>query len=266
MSEIQPIPHPDVEALEKRERRALRKRRASVLPLLLDVVEHLTHARGETPFYVQVGAHDGITADPMYDRAITKTWSGLLLEPSSVYCEKLKTLYADRDDMKIRQLGVSSKKSKLSLYRVHEDHLDPYPEFITGCASLDRGSLLGHMARHSPDAEDHIVAETVQLDPLRTILTREKIKRIDALIIDVEGHEVEVFDSFDLKKTKPTLVMFEHKHLARKVNRELATKFTEQGYRVAKVGQDTVMLPQALATPGLWSAIEGLGAALVDPE
>jgi FkbM family methyltransferase len=45
---------------------------------------------------------------------------------------------------------------------------------------------------------------------LETILERHKIETIDILDIDVEGTELDVWNSFDYKKHKPKIVIIEH--------------------------------------------------------
>ncbi|MEJ6393738.1 FkbM family methyltransferase [Gymnodinialimonas sp. 2305UL16-5] len=252
-------------AMQRAEKRQMRRRRSAILPLLLDLVEQTAQAAGKRPFYVQVGAHDGVLGDPLCDRTIAHRWSGLLLEPSAIYYDQLCALYPDRPDMIIRNLGVSAKKEKLTLFRVDEAHRAAYPFSIAGCASLNRKLLLDHMMRHSAEADAHICTETVQLDPLRTVLRREKITRIDMLIVDVEGHEIEVFDSFDLSKAAPRLIWYEHKHLARQANRALMSRFLDEGYKPARVGQDTAVLHPSLATEGVVTTLVELGATLAKP-
>lgn len=250
--------------LQNEERQGRKHRRSLVLPLFLDQVECAVAVSDRRPRYVQVGAHDGVTADPMFERNKAGKWDGLLLEPSTVYFSRLVDLYQNRPEMVVRNVGVSKASSQMTLYRVDETMTGLYTDDIAGCASLDRQLLLTHMRKQNGNAEEHICEETVQLEPLGTILTQEDVSAFDLLIVDVEGHEVSVFDSFRLTDYSPKLVWYENKHIGRKANRDLMRGFREQGYLTFKVGQDTAVVHRSIAREDIVAVASALGAVAFD--
>ena len=258
MNEIITPEAQDIAALLRKERRRKKYRLSLVLPFFLDLVEQAAKAARRRPRYVQVGANDGMIDDPMRDRASSGVWDAVLIEPSSVYLSELKALYRDNPNVKLLKTGISDSTGTLDLFRMDERYADKYPVYLRGRASLDRNVLISTMRRSSEYSDKHIVAEQIQLEKLQTILGRMRVGRVDVLVVDVEGHEQQVFDSLDLAKTTPKLIFYEHKHLARADNRDLVRKFESAGYSVVRLRQDTLAVNKCLATPSLMKLVQSL--------
>jgi hypothetical protein len=89
-----------------------------------------------------------------------------------------------------------------------------------GHSSFDRNLNLAEVKPHGT-----LEVRTRTLDE---ILTEAGTKRVDFVSIDVEGHELEVLDGFDLSRWRPRLVLIEDLLLHIRLHRYLA----RQGYRV----------------------------------
>lgn len=257
---------PDSIELQKhrrQQRRAAKRRASLVLPLVLDFCELSEAREGRAPRYVQVGAHDGQHSDPMVERAIDGRWTGLLMEPSVAYFQRLQTLHKGRDGMVLVNAGVSSEAGEMTLYRISDAAAHLYSADLAGCASLTRDNLVRHMAKDGPVTEDHVVGETVRLEPLRQLVVEHGFSDAAGLIIDVEGHEAEVFAGFDFAQFAPRFIFFEHKHLPQPAYREIVEKCHNADYQLFRLRQDTLCLGPDLASPGLVAAIEGLEGRLL---
>ena len=126
-------------------------------------------------------------------------WSGLCIEPNTI--DYLKCLKIRKN---VLNAAVSSTEGKQKFYycekipslsglKIHDEN---YKEIMVNCLRLD------------------------------SIMKRYKIKHIDLLSIDTEGTEVDVLNSFDIRKVKPRIIIVEH--ITRKIeNVELKEYFDQ---------------------------------------
>src|ERR1700677_3287835 len=61
-----------------------------------DVICRHMFAHGEGCVFIQVGAYDGLSTDPLRKYIARCPWSGVMLEPQPRPAERLRELYADR--------------------------------------------------------------------------------------------------------------------------------------------------------------------------
>lgn len=148
----------------------------------------------ETGFYVDVGAnHERLHSVTKY--FYDKGWNGINIEPIPRLITEFNK--ARKRDVNL-QVGVSKNKGKLKLR--------DYPDF-------DGLSTLSDDSKNEPTKIDlpHIDYE-VKVERLDYILTKNNVKKIDFLKIDVEGYEFEVLQSNDWNKFRPTVVCIEANH------------------------------------------------------
>src|SRR6266404_3657646 len=71
--------------------------------------------------FIQIGAFDGITADPLR-RYIEKCgWSGVLVEPQCRAVEQLRELYKGNDRIIILQAALDRERGKRTLFTVESE-------------------------------------------------------------------------------------------------------------------------------------------------
>lgn len=163
---------------------------------------------------VQVGANDGKMADPVYPFIKKGGWTGLLIEPHPLYFKELQSLHANSPGLVPRNLAISDEPGTLELFHLNEAARDRYPHGLRGCASLERSrmedALQRGKKRHNVTIRDDDISSTrVEVSKLETVLKEEGLRRADIVVIDVEGHETRVLNSFNLKALKPKLVIIE---------------------------------------------------------
>ncbi|AHM05152.1 hypothetical protein roselon_02854 [Roseibacterium elongatum DSM 19469] len=236
-----------------------RRVKSLALQLLFEIADQWTEGRA---FCVQVGANDGVIADPLNPFLTKRGWGGLLMEPNPLYFRRAEALHADNDRVTVRNIGCSSEPGTLPLYHLGEAHEHLYRRNARGTASLDRAWLHDALAKESEVFdESHIAVTEVQLDRLDDILAREGVTRADVLVIDVEGHEAEVLAGLDLLALNPVLARVECTD--RKRTRALMPVLAAGGRSVYKIAGELIAL-----APELREAIEvdhllqtlGLGA------
>lgn len=70
---------------------------------ILDALEE----KVDSVFFVEIGACDGVSGDPIYHKAIRYNWSGLLIEPISASFQKLQQNYTTNPNVVFENVAIS---------------------------------------------------------------------------------------------------------------------------------------------------------------
>lgn len=139
-------------------------------------------------YFVDLGANDPIKESQTYH--LEKLgWKGILIEPLPYYVNLLKK----KRKAKVLQYAASSPQN-------HNKKL----KFIVAGGH----STLNHMPIALGDFSKKTIDVTCKT--LNSILEKNKTPfNFDLISIDIEGHELEMFKGFNLKKWKPKLILLE---------------------------------------------------------
>ena len=219
---------------EARRRAAQDRNRA----LLIDRVRAAVAGVSE-PFFVTVGANDGVMLDPLAEMVRSEgRWRGLLVEPVPHLFARLQANYPDAARFTLAQVAVADRSGELPFYYVNErarQELPGMPDWFDGLGSFDRS----HIARWEGGVlEPYIVEASVPCLPLPALLARHGVRRVDLLLIDTEGYDYQVLRQVDLVATPPAAVLVEYKHLTGPDHKALRTLLRRHGYRVYDCHQD----------------------------
>ena len=178
-------------------------------------LEQLFYKRlGPNFFFVQIGANDGISFDPIYNLVTKENVHGVALEPVASIFEKLKRNYIDFPNVIPVNKAIHKTEKEMVLYRVNPDNKQ-YPDWTIGTASFDRGHHdLGKISN------DDIIEEKVECISLDDLISEYKINHIDLLQIDTEGYDYEIIKMIDFNKMAPAIISFEHGFSAGIMNKE----------------------------------------------
>jgi len=192
--------------------------------------------RGEQFFFVQIGAHDGITEDPIHRYVIEYRWAGLLVEPQPKVFEHLVANYAGQSRLEFLNAAIAWKDGVATLYTVPTNGL---PSAVQGMASFDSRLLLKQIPHGTPVIE--LIVRTVSLESL---FRTRKISRLDLLQIDTEGFDYEIIKMIDYEKIRPEIIHYEHIHLSRADREACEQLLASHGYRLHCSGQNTTAIIQ----------------------
>jgi FkbM family methyltransferase len=196
---------------------------------------------------LQIGANDGVAGDPL-ERLFRKTaWTGVLVEPIPHLADALAAHYAGRQGVVVERAAVAETDGKTRIFRLtHEPGVTP--SWFQQLASLDRSVLAKHRTL-IPDVESRIVEDVVPSVTVSTLLSRHRLKRVDLLVIDAEGHDFRILDQFDLSSLRPLVVMFEHQHLTLHEKESAYRQLRLGGYRWIETPEgDSLAWRQAIAS------------------
>ena len=198
---------------------------------------HLWELLHDDFFFVQVGAHNGVTSDPFNAMLTAGQWNALLIEPQRPFMDMLETIYADREKVHCCQAAVGEKDGSVKMFMVRSDARD-LPYWVSQLASLRYEVIASHEDR-VPGLRQWIVETEVPSRKLSTLVTEVRFPRVDLLAIDVEGYDFEVVKQIDDLAFLPKMVYYEHRHLADDQYRQSLKFLKDRGYRTESFDGDT---------------------------
>jgi len=196
------------------------------------VIRLLSELRNGSVSFVQVGANDGEFLDPISPCIDPRSWSGLVIEPIPHYFGRLKQRYAEFANVTPLQCAVGNDCSQRPMYYVDDgilgkDEGTDGPEWLKGIASFS----IEHLLRHGV-ARQSIKQISVEVRGGSDILRQHLPGAIDLLVVDVEGAEREVLESFELQASQPACIIFECEHLGADDEKTLKELLQDCGYSI----------------------------------
>ena len=187
--------------------------------------------------FLQIGAFDGVTSDPLHEYVVQHDWEGLLVEPQPYYFRQLRETYANEDGLQFVQAAIDHENGFRTLYTV-DTEVEGVPESAGGLASFDRDVLLSH-SDIIPGLNSLVVEREVKTYNLMSLLDKYTLDP-DIIQVDVEGFDYEVLSMIDFEKIYPQVIHFESKHLSRNHSLKASKYLVSNGYRITKSNVDTV--------------------------
>lgn len=146
-------------------------------------------------YFVEVGAYDGEFVSNTSFLA-DHGWNGLYIEPIYEFYEKCLKRHEDNDVI-VANVAIGLEEGETKIYR---------GDTLT---TLDKEQMLRYReidwAQHISFHED--ICDQMRLDTLMERL--EVPKNFDLLVVDVEGKESEIFQTFELSEWKPKMIIVE---------------------------------------------------------
>jgi FkbM family methyltransferase len=158
-------------------------------------------------FFIQIGACDGASFDPIYKFVVRnhKKVRGIVIEPLSDYFKELQRNYKKYPNIVPVPLAIHNAQKEMILYRVNPSRMKDLPKWAKGIASFNRNhhKLLGIPS-------DLIIQEKVPCISFAQLLDDYRVEKIDLMQIDTEGYDGEVILGIDFNYIKPKIIHFEH--------------------------------------------------------
>ena len=193
-------------------------------------------------FFVQVGSNDGIQGDPLHEIIIAnKHWRGIFIEPVGFLFERLKQNYENADRFIFEKKAIAPNRGVIDFYYVSEKAKaelgDALPNWYDQLGSFDKNHILKHL---DGILEPYIISEGINTSPLQDIFDKHKVTNVDLIHIDAEGYDFKVLSTIDFSRYKPSVILYEHKHLS-DVDRKSAESLLKQnGYSCIQYAEDTL--------------------------
>lgn len=179
--------------------------------------------------FVQVGAFDGVSNDPIHGIVREFGIRGLIVEPQEGAFEMLRKNYADQPRVLLVRAAVSAVEETRDFFTVKDSPLQ--------VASFDRSHL-----RKSKVPEEKIVRTEIRCRTLEGLRREHGFRKFDLVQIDAEGHDYEIIKTIDFGTAKPSLIRFEHIHLSERDCTECIRMLAGLGYRFLSEKSDIIAL------------------------
>lgn len=197
--------------------------------------------------FVQVGANDGVLADPILPYVRDSAWTGVMIEPHPTYFKDLQALHGGRDRIRLENCAVSDQPGTLELHFLAEAERENYPDWARGCASMTEARMYDAIAGHRLDGTDCVISRdidhvSVPARRLDDILDGRAEDTPDFILADVEGFEVSVLKSVDLTQLPLRAAMIECNKSDRKDENEIARLLAQAGLVTFRLRGDLLAL------------------------
>ena len=191
--------------------------------------------------FIEIGTSN---FDTLIQTAID-TATGLSIEPIKHYLDCLP------NKPKVKKLNIAVSRDNtdgvLDVYYVPEDVIvaKGLPDWLKGCNSI--GDY--HLQHKNLNVTDLVVKQSVLMVPIADIFIEHDVTELYYLKIDTEGSDSEIMlHLYEYLKTEPSTkypkkILFESNELSDNAQIDLVkSKFAELGYKVAYVGNDTILV------------------------
>jgi FkbM family methyltransferase len=204
----------------------------------------------EDPYFVKVGANDGLTGDPISELLLAEqAWTGLMIEPIPYVYEMLQRNFSDASRFELVQSCVGAAPGEATFFFVDPgaEKLLELPEWYDRIGGLSREHLIKHLGDR---VQDYIIELTLDVHPLSKILQQRNRTTFEFLHIDVEGHDFEVIKGLDWASQRPLAIMAEQKHISQEIRVAFYDKLEQENYWTFPFGGELFALskeaPQSL--------------------
>ncbi|MBD2201178.1 FkbM family methyltransferase [Calothrix sp. FACHB-1219] len=195
--------------------------------LLSIAIPSLIHTKNNL-FFLQVGASDGVTNDPL-NPIINKYSShlkGICLEPLPNVFEKLVFNYSSYSEIKCENSALADCDGDIFMY----------------CPVIEDGSQksslqLQVVTKHGFSKIKKIKIKSISLP---TLIEKYKITDIDILQVDAEGYDYQVIRKVIDLGFLPSIIHFESLHLDKSEISASRAMLSEKGYLYVETSKDTL--------------------------
>jgi FkbM family methyltransferase len=217
----------------------LHRRAARLLPELELALAHLLLAMPQ-PFFIEIGANDGVANDPLYPFVRAGRLRGILLEPVPEVFAKLAATHAGNDAVRCVNAALAAEDGEADFFTVDMAGINfaKAQQF----SSFHREALL-RQTDWVPDIARRIVATrvpTVSFATLQAMAREMGAPSIDVLHTDTEGFDGRVLEMMWDAGLSPALVSFERLHMDKAEIERHVARLVAAGHRVAMGDADVV--------------------------
>lgn len=193
------------------------------------------------PYFVEIGANDGVQHDHLREFILRDGWPGIMVEPVPYIFDRLRRNYGGTSGIVLENVAIADRTAVLPFYHLipREERDDPsLPDWYDGIGSFSREAVVGHI-EHIPDVEDRIVETHVPCMTFDDLWERNGQPDIKVITIDTEGYDLDVLRTIDLERHHPRIVVYEHFHLSSAARAEAQGVLRAAGYVCLEEGFDT---------------------------
>ncbi len=194
-------------------------------------------------FFVQIGANDGKTHDPIYPYVTKYKLRGIVVEPQLEVFVLLQATYKDFPNVECVNIAIANESGTHPFYMVKESAktVKNYAQ-MTGIATFHKDVLRHTIKNKIPagvNVDDYIQEVPMKSVSFNELLNERMISKIDLVQLDCEGYDYEIIKMIDFDRFAPDIVNFESNHISEEDRTECQTMLEGRGYTWFRHGIDT---------------------------
>jgi FkbM family methyltransferase len=206
---------------------------------VLELVVRKFLARYPDFHFVQIGAYDGVSGDPIQSIVLKYGLKGLLVEPQPDAFQQLKVNYSICTGLIFEQCAVAAQDGWATLYCVRDNA--PVPAWAKQLASFNRAHL-SYRATGIAKLEQYVEPFRVPTLTISSLLRRYGFSQIHLMQVDTEGHDFEIIKMAVESAILPKIINYEFVHLSRVDQASCKRLLHSCGYQFIDVGNDTLAI------------------------
>jgi len=191
---------------------------------------------------IQVGANDGLSDDFLL-KCFNKDLNAILIEPITSAFIKLKANYKKYPKANCLNLALGIENGIKEIFSVDSDYYEYYEkkyhktdvDWLTILSSFNKKHLINHGIK-----KNHITSSNINCITFYKLINDYDYHDMDLLIVDTEGYDVDLINSFIEKFEINPMIIFEWIHAEKNEISLLIEKLKKRNYRFLKIGRDLV--------------------------
>jgi FkbM family methyltransferase len=193
-------------------------------------------------FFIQVGANDGKTDDPLHDYIIQNNWRGILIEPLPHVFQKLKDNYKKIEkNLIFENIAIAENDGEKNFYRFESSPGERFLSNYDLLGTFNKSFLLG-----ISENGNLIVEEKVKALSFDSLIARHHPDKINLICIDTESYDYEIIKQINLKELNVDIIIYEHAHLYITDYKKSITYLKSNGYKLYHKYGDTIAVKRGL--------------------
>lgn len=186
-------------------------------------------------FFLQIGANDGVSGNSFLRQYIlNNNWKGILVEPVPHNFKKLVINYESIPGLFFENVGIGSEVGVQPFYHFSESSSSWHNEL----GSFKKEILYKH---NIANVDEIIITVEVPVLTISSLLKKHGLRNVDIITIDTEGYDFEILKTIDYKAHKPSIILYEHRHLSQTDYKQSIKLLSQNNYSLySEYGSDTI--------------------------
>lgn len=193
--------------------------------------------------FLNIGANDGLSGDPLREFIVKRKWQGVLVEPVDFVYSRLQKAYEGVPGVRCANVAIANHTGTVPFWYVSRNNV--LPPGYDQVGSFSRDHLLKH-ASTFPGIEAFIACRDIPSSTVPDLLRKHGMKKVELVFIDTEGYDFEVIKQLDLKEYPPELIIYEELHLTDADKTACRQLLQSAGYSVLSEGGDGIAMRSAV--------------------
>lgn len=193
--------------------------------------------------FIQIGANDGVTNDPIHTFIKKYKWKGTLVEPLPDFFKKLKENYAGETQLNFENLGIGNKEDLLQFYYLPTQYNNP--EWLQQIGTFSKEAIEINL-KNQPAYLPLVEAKSIPVITLSSLIQRSKLLDIDLLVIDAEGFEFQILSQLEKASVKPNYIFYEWGCMTEEENKALQQILINLGYEFYAASGDLLAVKKQI--------------------